>query len=213
MTATIIFVIVYALILIFAISYLVGTIMSWYVTSKKKKDFQKDILNPLKKAVDSGNLKTIKDIYSIVRNSNIKPYSNNPDEHIEDILYALHTYILTEKSSGSKDFDIKSNLIDSLFKEFEKNNEKKPFDGLSDVEKGIMLDVMALVNISKEHSSLLKSKLDTLTKILKTKERDIQEIGADSKKSFRLSIISLLVGIISLIISIFSMLNDIFKFL
>lgn len=212
MNTAIIILIVYVIILIFAISYLISAIVSLYDITKQNKKLQSDILNPLKKAIDLGNLRTIKDIYSVIKNSKIKTYSNNPDKYIEDILCALHTYILTGKSSSSKEYDDKLHLIDKLFKEFEKNNEVKPFEGLPDAERGVMLDIAALVNISSDNSTLLKSKLDILTKLLKTKEDSVQKIGADNKKSFRLSIVSLVIGIISMLVSIFSMLNDIFHF-
>lgn len=77
-------------------------------------------------------------------------------------------------------------------------------------EKILMLDVMALIKTSDENLSLLKSKFDSLSKILNTKERSMQVMGADNKYSLRLSKVSLYVGIFSMLISIFSIFDSIF---
>lgn len=193
------------LILVVSISYIIYNVASWIVYYKRKTGYQNKILNPLYKALFIDKIKNLDDIHIIIKNSRIEPYFNNPDIYFDEVLCDMYAYYLKYNTK-----DDKSELFNSLFGELKKRNETKPFDGLPEEEKILMLDVMALIKTSDENLSLLKSKFDSLSKILNTKERSMQVMGADNKYSLRLSKVSLYVGIFSMLISIFSIFDSIF---
>lgn len=192
-------------ILVVSISYIIYNVASWFVYHKRKTGYQNEILNPLNKALSFDKIKNLDDIHIIIKSSRIEPYSNNPDIYFDEVLCDMYAYYLKYNTK-----DDKSELFNNLFEELKKRNETKPFDGLPEEEKILMLDVMALIKTSDENLSLLKSKFDSLSKILNTKERSMQVMGADSKYSLRLSKVSLYVGIFSMLISIFSIFDSIF---
>ena len=194
------------LILVVSISYIIYNVASWFVYHKRKTGYQNEILNPLNKALSFDKIKNLDDIHIIIKSSRIEPYSNNPDIYFDEVLCDMYAYYLKYNAK-----DDKSELFNNLFEELKKRNETKPFDGLPEEEKILMLDVMALLKTSDENLSLLKSKFDSLSKILNTKERTMQVMGADSKYALKLTKISLYVGIFSMLISIFSILDSIFN--
>lgn len=194
------------LILVVSISYIIYNVASWFVYHKRKTGYQNEILNPLNKALSFDKIKNLDDIHIIIKSSRIEPYSNNPDIYFDEVLCDMYAYYLKYNTK-----DDKSELFNNLFEELKKRNETKPFDGLPEEEKILMLDVMALLKTSDENLSLLKSKFDSLSKILNTKERTMQVMGADSKYALKLTKISLYVGIFSMLISIFSILDSIFN--
>lgn len=172
---------------------------------KSKMGYKNRIIEPLKKALDNNQIKKLGDIYSVIKSSEVKPYSDNPDKYVEQVLDDLKTYKLTTTKYGCS-YD--SGLFDNLWREFEAKNEEKPFEALPNEERDLMLDILELIKDNESSSSRVKQKMNALSKLLSAKERNIQTLGVENKEAFRLSKVSLYVSVISMILTIISLLRD-----
>ena len=172
---------------------------------KSKMGYKNHIIEPLKKALDNRQIKNLGDIYSVIRHSEVKPYSDNPDKYVEQVLDDLKTYKLTTTKYG---YSYDSVLFENLWREFEAKNEEKPFEALPNEERDLMLDILDLIKDNESSSSRVKQKMNALSKLLSAKERNIQTLGVENKVAFRLSKVSLYVGVISMILTIISLLRD-----
>ena len=172
---------------------------------KSKMGYKNRIIEPLKKALDNRQIENLGDIYSVIKSSEVKPYSDNPDKYVEQVLDDLKTYKLTTTKSGYSNDSV---LIKNLWREFEAKNEEKPFEALPNEERDLMLDILDFIENNESSSSRVKQKMNALSKLLSAKERNIQTLGVENKVAFRLSKVSLYVGVISMILTIISLLRD-----
>ena len=202
--ADILFVIFVVALLALAIGfiiYFIDLLISDYI---RKKGYQNSILEPLKKTIDKGRLTNLKDVFSIIESSRVEPYSNNPEKYIEEVLSDLRTYKLTKDDSV---YGFDSRLFDNLSKELEQRKQTEPFEGLPSNERDLLKDILQITNLSGSNSSHLKSKIHSLSDIMITKERNIQIVGVENKISYRLSIISLIIGVISMVLTVISLIK------
>lgn len=94
-----------------------------------------------------------------------------------------------------------------MSKELEQRKQTEPFEGLPSNERDLLKDILQITSLSDSSSSHLKSKIHSLSDIMITKERNIQIVGVENKISYRLSIISLIVGVISMVLTIISLIK------
>lgn len=170
----------------------------------RKKGYRTRILEPLVYALNRERLKSLNDVLSIIESSGVEPYSKNPENYIEKILSDLRAYKLTKNENV---FGFNSTLFDALSEELEQRKRTEPFKGLPHNERDLLEDILTMTK-GCSSSTHLESKIRSLSDILLMKERNMQDFVVKNRTSYRLSIISFIVGVISMLLTIVSLIQD-----
>ena len=165
---------------------------------------EEELADSLFYAIGNERIKKLRDVSDFIMGHRNFGFSGLQMPYVcLQVLYKLkHKMLLGGKYSFTEE---QSSLVDKMLQEMEteiKEMEKiKPFNGIPDLEKGLLTDILALSGDLKDNPNFYNKAIE-LGRLIRVREEALVKAGKDNADSKKISIWSLGIGVLSIIVSI-----------